>query len=112
MIIKITPVFQKLANKMLKQDLLEELYDFLEEQPESGKIIPNSGGIRKLRWKSSTNNKGKSGGIRVLYYYHKEILIILLTLYAKSDQENIKDQDLAKLRQNLPSLISRFMEDL
>ncbi len=58
-----------------------------------------TGGIRKLRWGSG--NRGKSGGVRVIYYYHDErIPLYLLTLFGKNEMSNLSKaerNDLAKL---------------
>lgn len=55
--------------------------------------------------KNSKNNKGKRGGIRVLYYYEKKQIILLLTLFQKSDQENIDESEKIKLKKLLPELL-------
>ena len=56
--------------------------------PEAGKIVPGSGGVRKLRW--AIGGKGKRGGVRVIYYFKKQHSEIwMLTLYAKSEVETI-----------------------
>jgi mRNA-degrading endonuclease RelE of RelBE toxin-antitoxin system len=53
--------------------------------PEAGDLVPESGGIRKLRW--AAKGKGKSGGVRVIYYFHSEALpVFLLTVYAKNQR--------------------------
>jgi len=36
--------------------------------PESGELMPGTGGVRKLRW--ALEGKGKRGGARVVYYFH------------------------------------------
>jgi hypothetical protein len=60
----------------------------LVNYPEVGKIVPRSGGVRKLRWGFS--GKGKRGGVRVIYYFKKrENEIWMLTIYSKSEVENI-----------------------
>jgi len=51
----------------LSEDEYLGLQVYLLRHPESGKIIPGSGCVRKIRW--SINGKGKSGGIRVIYYW-------------------------------------------
>jgi mRNA-degrading endonuclease RelE of RelBE toxin-antitoxin system len=64
------------------------LQSFLLQYPESGKVVPGSGGVRKLRW--AVAGRGKRGGVRVIYYFrrqHDEIW--LLTVYAKNEIENI-----------------------
>ncbi len=51
----------------------------------------------KYRLKNSDNHKGKSAGYRVVYYFlHKDDNIVLLTIYSKSDYENISDKELDK----------------
>ena len=86
----------------------QELIDHLAVYPDSGAIIQGTGGIRKFRWKTGKNNKGKSGGVRILYYYDKDILIVLLiTLYKKSDQENIDASEKLQLKKLLPELLRR-----
>ena len=56
--------------------------------PQSGAIMQGTGGIWKLRWASGS--KGKSGGVRVIYYYHNEsIPLFLLTVFGKSEKGNL-----------------------
>ncbi|MDO6682636.1 type II toxin-antitoxin system RelE/ParE family toxin [Oceanobacter sp. 5_MG-2023] len=61
------------------------------------------GGIRKLRW--SAQGKGKSGGVRVIYYYlNGEIPLFLLTFFGRGEKANINKaerNELAKLTQLL-----------
>jgi len=60
----------------------------LLKHPEEGNIVRGSGGVRKLRWGSS--GKGKRGGVRVIYYFKKRAdEIWMLTIYGKSEIENI-----------------------
>jgi hypothetical protein len=94
MIIKETQLFQKLwADLGMTDTQREELRNYLHDNPEAGDLIPKAKGTRKLRWKLN-NNKGKSGGQRVIYVYYKsyEILYLLMT-YSKSDQENLKESE-------------------
>jgi len=35
--------------------------------PEAHPVVPGTGGVRKARWRRQA--KGKSGGVRVIYYY-------------------------------------------
>ena len=80
--------FSKEAESALSSEEKDEFVNFIAQNPETGKIIPGTGGVRKVRWKS--NNKGKSGGIRVIYYFYDEHApIFLLTAYSKGVQENL-----------------------
>jgi hypothetical protein len=50
--------------------------------------MEGTGGVRKLRW--SRGSQGKSGGVRVIYYFHNESMpLYLLTLYAKNERSNL-----------------------
>lgn len=93
-----TSVFTEIIMALLTDDSYAELQQSLALNPEQGDLIPNSGGLRKIRWKSS--NKGKRGGIRVIYYYRNEHhQIIFLYAYAKSKAENLKPKQLLILKQ-------------
>ncbi len=73
---------------------------YLMNNPEKGDIIKGSGGVRKIRW--AINNKGKSGGIRVIYYWKdKASEMWLLTLYAKNEQDSIPAHILKQIAQEI-----------
>ena len=61
--------------------------------------MKGTGGIRKLRW--NRGSRGKSGGVRVIYYYHDErIPLYLLTVFGKNERANLSKaerNDLARL---------------
>jgi mRNA-degrading endonuclease RelE of RelBE toxin-antitoxin system len=111
-IIKTTPAFDKKAKKILTAESIESLFDYLEARPEKGDLIKGTGGVRKLRWQSGKSNKGKSGGVRVLYYYEKDVLIILITLYRKSEKDDISSEDRNQLKKLMPQLIAKYKEGL
>lgn len=67
MVIKETSIFTKIIRELLSDDNYRELQATLINNPELGDIIKGSGGIRKCRW--SMPGKGKSGGLRVIYYW-------------------------------------------
>ena len=73
---------------------------YLMNNPEKGDVIKGSGGVRKIRW--AINNKGKSGGIRVIYYWKdKASEMWLLTLYAKNEQDSIPAHILKQIAQEI-----------
>lgn len=112
LVIKTTLSFGRQTKKLVTADALEELYDYLEAYPDAGKIISRTGGVRKLRWKTGKNHRGKSGGVRVLYHYSKDILILLIALYAKSEKENITKEECNELKCMIPQLVAKYREDL
>jgi hypothetical protein len=88
---------------------LKSFQEFLLEKPDRGDIIPNTGGVRKVRWDLPKNNKGKSGGIRVLYmdYEHYEKLYLLLA-FPKSKKENISE----KTKQEIKKIVKEISDQL
>ena len=62
----------------------------LRADPRAGEAIPGfADQVFKIRLASSDMKKGKSGGFRVIYYLDEAAHIVwLLTIYAKSEQEN------------------------
>ncbi|MEK6745852.1 MAG: type II toxin-antitoxin system RelE/ParE family toxin [Pseudomonadota bacterium] len=88
-----TKQFYKKAIKLLGLKLLDELKFYLADNPKSGDVISGGNGVRKLRW--SLPNKGKRGGVRVIYFYFDEKgLVSLLTIYAKNEKENLDKSEL------------------
>src|SRR5258708_16839979 len=80
--------FTKYVYDYLSDDEYVGLQSFLLVHTESGKVVPGSGGVRKIRWAMS--GKGKRGGVRVIYYFKKQDHEIwLLTIYSKNKVENI-----------------------
>lgn len=96
-VFKETPVFTRLITNLLSDDEYKALQVHLLEKPESGDIIQGTGGLRKVRWtKKST---GKSGGIRVIYYWIVEdCQIYMLLAYPKGVQDNLSAQQKNFLR--------------
>lgn len=83
-----TSTFTKLLPRYLDEDDYRSLQNYLQLHPEAGMIIKGSGGIRKVRW--SVRGRGKSGGLRVIYYFKKKYSQIwMLTIYAKAEIANI-----------------------
>ncbi len=92
-----TPVFTKRLKRLLTEEEYRDLQNFLIGNPEAGKIIPQSGGLRKLRWAGS--GRGKRGGSRLIYYWIcKQETILMLLMYAKNVQEDLTQEQLKILR--------------
>ena len=77
-----------------------EFAAYIAEKPTAGDVIPESGGIRKVRWKRA--GSGKSGGVRVIYFTRNaQGEVVLLTLYAKSKTDNLTGAMLKEIRRVL-----------
>ncbi|ADC72721.1 hypothetical protein TK90_2231 [Thioalkalivibrio sp. K90mix] len=80
-----TAPFRKKIIEVLKDDERADLIAYLAEHPSAGDLIQGTGGVRKLRWRAL--GRGKSGGIRVIYYFHNESMpLYLLAAKGNTDQ--------------------------
>ena len=94
------PIFSKLVYDYFNEDEYVALQWTLAVRPETGKVIPQSGGLRKIRW--SAKGKGKRGGTRIIYYFQKENgEIWLLTIHAKSEVDTIPTKTLKAIKEAL-----------
>lgn len=93
-----TPFFTKALDRYLDDDEYRELQTHLNKHPESGQVVPGSGGVRKLRW--AAEGRGKRGGLRVIYYLRlARGQIWMLTLYGKNVRENIPAHALRAMKE-------------
>jgi len=98
-----TSIFTKLIYTYLTDDEYLGLQGFMLKYPEAGTIVPGSGGVRKLRW--AIAGKGKRGGVRVIYYFKKpESEIWMLTIYSKSEVENIPARILRQIAEEIKNV--------
>jgi hypothetical protein len=83
-----TSAFSRRAEKLLSTEEHEELLFFLALHPQSGDEIPGTGGVRKVRY--AARGKGKSGGVRVIYYFYDEVNpLYAIFLYGKNEQADM-----------------------
>ena len=93
--------FTKFAATLFTEAEKDDLLEYLSNHPQAGVLIKQSGGVRKLRW--GHKGKGKSGGSRIIYYFHSNAIpIFVIATYAKNQQEDISPAALKGL--------SRFVE--
>ena len=93
-----TAFFTKVLSRYISDDEYAKLQAHLCAHPESGTVVPGSGGVRKMRW--GTGGRGKRGGLRVIYYLRRSrTQIWMLTLYAKNVRENIAAHVLKEMKE-------------
>lgn len=98
-----TPSFTRMVTALLTDDEYTGLQNILMNNPQCGDIIKGGGGIRKLRY--AVQGHGKSGGVRVIYYWIKEDhRIYMLVVYPKSKKDNLTDRETALLREFVKEL--------
>lgn len=63
------PAFARYRRDFLDDELFCELQIELLRHPHAGVLIQGTGGLRKMRFVDERRNKGKRGGLRVIYYW-------------------------------------------
>jgi hypothetical protein len=88
--------FTKAAEKLLGLDGLRVLQAELMANPDTGALIPGGRGLRKVR--IALPGRGKSGGARVIYFFHTPAgTCFLLALYAKTEAGNLTKAEVNQL---------------
>ena len=99
--------FEDKARRLLGKAGFDGMLELLARRPKAGRVIQGTGGLRKVR--IARPGKGKSGGTRVIYYYHNvDKPMLLLLIYAKADQENMTDAQKAQLKKHVDTIIDEF----
>ena len=87
-----TQAFARSAAKIWSEDELTALVDHVAHNPESGDVIPGTGGVRKMRWGRS--GSGKRGGARVIYFYYRpDCPLYLLLAYGKAQATDLTQDE-------------------
>ena len=95
-----TPTFSKLAADYWSEDERGEFAAWITADPETGDVVPGSGGVRKVRW--SRKGSGKRGGVRVIYFNRlTNGEIWLLLIYAKNVKDNIPAHVLKMIKEEI-----------
>jgi hypothetical protein len=93
-----TKLFMRQAATVWSDDERVEFVDYIAANPEAGDVIPETGGVRKVRWARA--GLGKRGGARVVYFYHDANRpLYLLMVYAKAQQENLSPEGKRAVRE-------------
>lgn len=104
-----TEPFQKKVLKLLSAEEREALVSYLSEHPNSGVLVQGAGGIRKLRW--ARTGGGKSGGVRIIYYHHSEMMpLYLLAVFGKNEKANISAEEKKLLSKSVAILVAYWRE--
>ncbi len=99
-----TNAFQRKVARLLSEQEREDLVSYLSEHPNVGVIMEGTGGIRKLRWARSGG--GKSGGVRVIYYFHDEFMpLYLLAVFGKNEKANLSKEERNLLAKSVKKLV-------
>ena len=101
------PAFERHRVKYLDDDTFRALQNLLMKQPDAGDPIPDTGGLRKLRFGDARRGKGKRGGLRVIYYWWVSGLQFwFFTVYDKDEMADLTPQQ----RKVLKAMIKAELE--
>jgi hypothetical protein len=102
-----TAEFLRHAAPLISDSERADLVAFMGANPEAGEVVPETGGVRKIRW--ALSGMGKRGGARVIYYYHSEHLpVFLLSAYAKSRKANLSRAERNAMKRLVPALVAGY----
>ena len=103
------PEYLRAAARLLADADRRAIVDHLAAHPASGDLIEGTGGVRKLRW--ARDGRGKSGGVRVIYYFHSEAMpLYLLTMFAKNERTNLSKAERNALAGLVDVLVQIWLE--
>lgn len=106
-----TKKFTKKVAKLLPDDSINKFQFLLIQNPESGDVVPGSGGISKYRWQAK--GKGKRGGARIIYYFAVgDETIFLLDIYTKNEKVNITLPELNELRKIVEDWSNKWIKKI
>lgn len=95
-----TRSFTRDVSSLLPEDDYFAFQGYLQENYSLGDVIPGGHGLRKIRWHGK--GKGKSGGIRIIYYLASEKgYIYLMAVYAKNQQTDLDKAQLGRLKEQV-----------
>jgi hypothetical protein len=96
------PAFERHRADYLDDEQFQALQWTLMGNPETGDVMPATGGLRKLRFGDPRRHKGRRGGLRVIFYYWAGgPEFWLFTLYDKDEMDDLTVPQKATLRDRL-----------
>jgi hypothetical protein len=104
--VKSIEVFERQAKRLVKKyaslgNELKELAQELGEYPHKG--IPLGNNCFKIRIAIASKGKGKSGGGRIITHCAlRDTTVYLLSIYDKSEKEDLTDKELKELLEYIP----------
>ena len=108
--IKRTRPYERECKKLLSNKEMVALEDAIAGNPLRWPVVRGTAGVRKAR--HALPGRGKSGGIRAAYYFHaRGPTVYMLTVYAKSERDDLSSADKAMLKQIVQAIKAASDED-
>lgn len=103
-----TPEFIRRTGFITERKIVDDFIVYIAGNPKKGELIEGTGGARKIRWQTS-RHAGKSGGMRVIYFYHDQTVpVFLFTAYAKNERANISAPDKKVLKMIIKQIVTAY----
>jgi len=75
------------------------------QNPVAAPVVPGTGGLRKLRFAAPSQQRGKSGAVRVCYVYFPRHAVVLLAMaYGKSQKSTLSAREKQGIRQYIAAV--------
>ena len=104
------PEYLRQAKRLLDDSERQDIVQYLAAHPRAGDLIVGTGGVRKLRW--GRQSTGKSGGVRVIYYVHSDLMpLYLLTVFGKNERANLSHAERNELALLVGLLVQQWLDD-
>ena len=85
---------QEWSDLKLGDDALRALQVGIMTGPDRPKVMPHTGGMRKIRLGDKASNRGKSGAYRIGYaYYPAYGTVLLITVWGKNEKDDLTRAD-------------------
>jgi len=102
-----TREFQQRAATRMTETERQAFITFIAGHPEDGVVMVGTGGVRKSRW--GVGARGRSGGVRVIYYYYNPTMpVFLLTVFAKNERDNLSQRDRNIVKQVVMEIVNTY----
>ena len=96
------PAFERVRGDFLDDEGFRALQNELLQAPDAGDLITETGGLRKLRFADARRQKGKRGGLRVIYFWWESgRQFWLFTVYDKDTLDDLTPQQKRTLHDRL-----------
>lgn len=103
-------MFTELITGLVDDQWYAQFQKVLLQQPDKGAVIPQSGGLRKVRMRLP--GRGKSGGARVIYLWlERHDTIVLFFVYTKARSEDLSPDQLRRLRAAVAIIKEEFRHE-
>jgi len=101
------PAFERYRSTYFDDVAFSAFQSFLLKNPAAGDVIQGTGGLRKVRFSDPKRQKGKRGGVRIIYYWWLGgSQFWLFTLYDKDSQDDLTSAQRKILKQLLDAEIN------